>query len=922
MTFIPAPGVRIDGSLANDTPQSRKTLRESIKAPIVVPNVAALFNLNATELDALRDVRALGYTVAGDGGGQSLRYDANSTATIDGGFVFPGPGGVLSFSGTTFNGTAGTGRFIAVDRSVAYADRFGVKADWVYPFTGTDNAPILQRCINAVSALATAESRVINLYVSPGNYRIASPLTSPHNVWWQAKGANIWDTRATAGRNSASLTVGSSGVIDNAVMTLPAVHGYVTTFPLDEIMEEGFVALRLENCANSNIRFQTCNFASIAIQLRPRPGGSISYNQFSGIDAAICRIGLDLRGNTSVGWVNENSFIAPNFSMSSAAASLGARYGVRLSAEPSGYSGQNNNRFIAPCFQIGTYDAVNYGLTVGKAVTVNTRYNYQDREYQCIVAGTVATLPTHADGSTSAPDANGVRFRHVGVYNVSPVHMLGAGSSNWFKMCRWESGYGPFCQVTQGTNVNEGSGNNFEVYGVTGVTNPYPYVEVMRGRTSVKQVNTNNKFVFPTTVDPQPIALTNLHKRFLASATHGSLPGFNAVDYFVAGASTVAGQDHWAGTGWRIGETWLHVDNSAASGWGTLIDMTDLYNVTVTRTCDYRGPQPVPPQGRMRMRVLNDPLGSRLNWDDASVDVAGANLAGGFDAYDFLQSGTDSQTTFQAYKSTVNPPRYFQPFFRGMMTDIVITPNYYGLPEKNCKLRSVGGIDPANYTNRQCFRIPTIGIFDQLGEVINNLDTTDTQSRSWTVTRTGVLAPAWTSNTLVFLGEYRSNAGRIYIATTEGTTGTVAPTGTGTAISDGTAVWRHVGLPAILTPPPALSAVAFSGSYADLDDTPSFQVSFDSEVVSGPSRTIVAADNRKHLWYLESGAVEVTISSQVDSAFVANTELTIQYTGTSTLTFVPGGGVAIISPLGTPVVLTQNQMVRLYRVQSNIWAIH
>lgn len=65
----------------------------------------------------------------GDGSGGEYVYDADSTATIDGGFVMPGIGGSLSFSGTTFNGTAGTGRWLLKDTSVANVLQFGAVGD-------------------------------------------------------------------------------------------------------------------------------------------------------------------------------------------------------------------------------------------------------------------------------------------------------------------------------------------------------------------------------------------------------------------------------------------------------------------------------------------------------------------------------------------------------------------------------------------------------------------------------------------------------------------------------------------------------------------------------------------------------------------------------------------------------------------------
>lgn len=88
-----------------------------------VPNVSSLFtlkNLNDNQL-----VQTQGYSAEGVGA-NLYRYDVGSSATIDGGFVLPGPGGTLSFSGTTFNGDVGDGgRFIAVNQNVIDVTQFG-----------------------------------------------------------------------------------------------------------------------------------------------------------------------------------------------------------------------------------------------------------------------------------------------------------------------------------------------------------------------------------------------------------------------------------------------------------------------------------------------------------------------------------------------------------------------------------------------------------------------------------------------------------------------------------------------------------------------------------------------------------------------------------------------------------------------------
>ena len=127
----------------------------------VANKVADVTALLATSPSDNQLYQTLGYSTEGVGA-NLYRYDAASSATIDGGFVLPGPGGTLSFSGTTFNGDVGTGgRFIAVDQTVAIDNVFGSVNDG-----STDDFSAIQR------AIATGKRMI-----ATGVSKIASDLT-------------------------------------------------------------------------------------------------------------------------------------------------------------------------------------------------------------------------------------------------------------------------------------------------------------------------------------------------------------------------------------------------------------------------------------------------------------------------------------------------------------------------------------------------------------------------------------------------------------------------------------------------------------------------------------------------------------------------------------------------------------------------
>jgi hypothetical protein len=58
----------------------------------------------------------------------------------------------------------------------------------------------------------------------------------------------------------------------------------------------------------------------------------------------------------------------------------------------------------------------------------------------------------------------------------------------------------------------------------------------------------------------------------------------------------------------------------------------------------------------------------------------------------------------------------------------------------------------------------------------------------------GLVSMPWSATTTVAAGYHMHNGGNVYLCTTGGTTaGSGGPTGTGTGIADGSAVWSYVG---------------------------------------------------------------------------------------------------------------------------------
>ena len=119
-----------------------------------VPTITNLFSLKNIQDNQL--VQTQGYSSEGIGS-NLYRYDAGSSATIDGGFILPGLSGTLSFSGITFNGSVGTGRFIAVDQTIANVMVFGAIGDGV-----ASDEYAIQRAMNSSKLVRLGDSHLLS----------------------------------------------------------------------------------------------------------------------------------------------------------------------------------------------------------------------------------------------------------------------------------------------------------------------------------------------------------------------------------------------------------------------------------------------------------------------------------------------------------------------------------------------------------------------------------------------------------------------------------------------------------------------------------------------------------------------------------------------------------------------------------------
>lgn len=180
-----------------------------------VQNASNLFTLKNLIDNQL--VQTQGYITEGVGA-NLYRYDSGSSATIDGGFTLPGIGGTLSFSGTTFNGTAGTGRFVAVDQTVADLKKFGALGDNV------DDTNAVARWFYALNICKV-------LYAPVGTYKCTSAMQVPSVneysisgagnrtifIYTPTDGSAFLDLNGTYGAHLSSFRISGQSAYQNCV---------------------------------------------------------------------------------------------------------------------------------------------------------------------------------------------------------------------------------------------------------------------------------------------------------------------------------------------------------------------------------------------------------------------------------------------------------------------------------------------------------------------------------------------------------------------------------------------------------------------------------------------------------------------------------------------------------------------------------
>lgn len=729
----------------------------------------------------LRDVQDGTITGNSFAGGEIIRID--TTDDDPSGLVLTNNNGTIETAGLAGN---------TISYSVL---SYGAKGDGT-----TDDSTAIQSAFSDAAASVSSTSARITVFIPSGEYAIggATQLFVPVEVDVEAEGASFLDTRSSY--STACLIVGESNEYSyGGTYRLPKFRRADDSFDFPYTADDTYAAVRVRNCRDGKFFLQRFQYFNIGVQLLPDAGYSCGYNEFRGGLFQECKIGVDLRGNTSTGWVNENTFYDLNFTTTTGINEFGSVHMARFSKESGGYALQENNRFLNCTSQPGQKSAA-FDWSSGKTVNENYRYcTSDDNEYVVTSAGDAQTGGTdEPDGTTPYTDNNSVVWTLVGRYSKNAVLHDGAGRQNIFTGLRLESGYGPSVLFEGVTSALASSltGNRYEVaefgsidaWSVGGSTardiDDYTSATVAGSLpldNSIAQYNHENDFQAGD-------VLRDIYKTAIGSGANGylTMPGFGFVQESSPDTILQHNNDNGA---FVFGVNYLRVNATGSS-----------YIPTAFLNCEnlkrFRVRRDTPDSSSSYFYVTGfDKAWGNVAITDAGQEVMGEEISV---TSGILYEGSSSRvpkilavpddSTVVHLGVGIGDGTYISSISANYICDRLLA---FG----TVRFETPWGSN--DISTRYAYGTPDQGWFRNQGELIQNINTSAGQPSGWRVTTAGMLATAWAGSTAVLEGELRSASGNVYYATSAGTTGATTPTGTTTS-NDDNIIWQYLDSEAVL----------------------------------------------------------------------------------------------------------------------------
>jgi hypothetical protein len=669
--------------------------------------------------------------------------------------------------GTSTNLTTTISDCIVTPISVS-DDTIDVKAFGALGDNSTDDGPAIRAALTFARSISSATKR-ITVVVPPGTYLFSGQLKISRYVDFDMTGAFL---KSTSQINEPKVIFGELGVYTDYA-TYKGLNlenswsfGGSTGHKFNDVNLIGFQFL---NVSHSNIDIRA-NKGPFTVGVQIAADLYSAYNIFNINSIVSCRYGVNIHSygaSSGNGWVNENKFFGMNIQSTSNFAKFGSTAGIWFSSNGTGYSSHNNNVFTTPCFQLTAPSAFPAsGTTVGY---LERYYNSSTfNEYKLILPVSESNLmgttpPSHTTGT--ATDSNGNTWEYIGPCRATPMFYDNAGSTNRVSGARWEGGLGPF-MIGKGipATFQVGSKSNFNVFEVflrTGVTSTgQGDIDETTWSNNVN-ASASNEIISYERKNTQSITFNDLHRKAITSSVGTTVPGFEHSD-----------KDDTIQSKYSTGLTILH-DGLKISGTSSVLALYLNTNTTKRFAVSYSLPRSNVNNGRIRLKCAND---SKVYFNDLNSGTIARAWVNGASA-NVSEISLPGPATDNRYVGIHKDTKYLRVLFQGETTTKSIISSISLRPLIN-NLKSVDEvIELSNRINldkdtRYSFGTPLVGFFTVVGEVIQNLDTSDGQPVNWVVKTAGMLANDWVASTVYEIGSLVAYSGNVYKSLTDHTSGT------------------------------------------------------------------------------------------------------------------------------------------------------
>lgn len=765
----------------------------------VVPHATGVQGLT-TSISDNTVIHTFGHSVSGSGPG-TYYYQTNGTGLVNSGTIFFGPGG--------------SGRMNLIgDPYVVDVTQFGAVGNG-----STNDTAAINRAIAYASGISTTYKHPL-LYFPPGHRYLISRISVPRLIDIDMTGSML--ISASTEYDQPILSIGSSGQgsftanFDATFRGLNVMYnGTPTTHGYPESGRNDYFGIRIINALQSTIEVQQVDGFYGGIQLlgSGRFGDTpCAHNTLTIGSIYHCKIGLDLRA-WERGYTNENLIFNGNFAPATHITNYGSAYGVRFSrVGPSHYSGQNNNVFVKPCFQLGNW---RLDWSAGLVIGSNYRVYYNGNEYMALNTGTTgATPPTHTTGTAS--DGT-ITWQYMGSYRRTPVYHEDAGALNRFIGSRWEGAIGSFAFIS-GTGVIGPSVYEYEWYDLIDSGNATRQIEDIENARTVN-IYSAQSFMLQgkDIIRPQSVGIDNLHYRAVAGASGWTVAGLGFNNYWTNAFRTYTSGEL------KLCRDSLYINcySNPMSGFTTVqvadllcavVDCQQNHRFRIDRQCGGGLSSPLANGGRTG-RVYFGPLTdsfTRMDLETAGtvnlpillgVDNSSMTMATNVD---LMRTGADSAVNLGVVAHN-SVPYVLVGFFDMHLEGFTATKIMESFPYLRSNDIAMLSRDMVfGETQRSSVGTPRWGFFGKRGEMIQNHMASAGNPAYWVVTTPGILAPTFNTGATIVKGELRQNGSNVYAANAAGTAGATPPSTTGSGISDGTLTWDYIGTTAVLTPGPNL----------------------------------------------------------------------------------------------------------------------